>query len=794
MSDIFKKITSIEPIDDDALEALNIKPSAETPRKSFLRPLPEDNYEDDPVPAFITRESDDVEMKEEVIREVVKPQEVKPIPEAKPILEPTIETQPAPSLTPSLTAPAPIMAVTAIEDTAPSTSWMKWVGILAVLAWLGASFAYIYGFFDLGRKWTDVTPIQIAGITLAVILPAVLLGLLFFALRQLAKFSAQSHDLIRAAHTLSTPDDSVIAKTAIMSKAVKAEVDSVDARIDQALARMSSLETVLKDQTHELTLATAATTQTADEIAGRLSTQRLALEQIAGTFDNRMAMLSSTLDEQSNKLEASTQLAEHKIQEARLSIDGAAEKINAASDVVKGNTVEAASTLTKSHEEIEGLAEMIRARSAELDEVYRKHAKDLTAMISELRDEQQDMSISLEERLVKMRDMSLSAKVSAESLTEASQAGKITVQALAEATRLTDTAVKQRFADMEQMVQFSSDKAESISDQAARRVQDSLGQTRKEIARIENDMVALQTRLNTPQPAPTLPLETPKQPRPAKRQRIRLKPLEEDFPPVEAPRILDEAPAQPVLRAAPVTDTVFEPYVTPAVEPQAIPRPDEKSLELLEELTLEVEPLDLTADMAPIDSHADITKFNPEVQLEPEPETLQQAAPSLSEDIVSFGKKKTKSAKAKSGWRWRDMLGGLERPDDVSPQSEGLELQAQPPLRDVSDQRMIASLSALGLAPSAIVDDGCIIEAANTRKAKGASAMSAAVARRMGEAVRHLHLAIGQNSALETDARTYTAEYQARLSVIEHDREAIRRALESDGGRAFLLCDAALNG
>ncbi len=74
-------------------------------------------------------------------------------------------------------------------------------------------------------------------------------------------------------------------------------------------------------------------------------------------------MLSSTLDEQSGKLEASTQLAESKIQEARISIDGAAEKINAASDVVRGNTIQAASTLTKSHSEIESLAEMIRARA-----------------------------------------------------------------------------------------------------------------------------------------------------------------------------------------------------------------------------------------------------------------------------------------------------------------------------------------------------------------------------------------------------------------------------------------------
>ena len=783
MSDIFKKITSIEPVDEDALDALNIRPAEKAPRKSLLRPLPEDMPDNDPVPEFITREGD-------------RPQEpaIPPKPRPDPVAVPpqTIEAPSAAPISAAISAPVALAAPT---DLAPSTNWMKWAGIAAVIIWLGASFAYMYGFFDLGRKWTDLTPIQIAGLVLAILLPAILLGLLFYTLRQLAKISAQSHDLARAAYALSSPDDSVIAKTAIMSKAVKAEIDSVDARIDQALARMNGLETVLKDQTAGLHQATAATSQTTDEIASRLSTQRLALETIAGTFDNRMAMLSSTLDEQSSKLETSTQLAEHKIQEARISIDGAAEKINAASDVVRGNTIEAASTLTKSHEEIESLAEMIRARSAELDEVYRKHAQDLTGMIGELRDEQQDMSISLEERLVKMRDMSLSAKVSAESLTEASEAGKETVRALAEATRLTDTAVKQRFAEMEDMVKFSGEKADSISDRAARRVQDSLSQTRKEIARIENDMVALQTRLNAPQPAESLELEIPEQPRPPKRARIRLTPLEEDFPPVEPPRFGAE-PEPMTLRPTPEADAVFEPAPAPITKPQSIPRPDDKALELLDELTLEVEPLDLTADMMPVDPDADIKAFTPETLITPSDDTLRPAAPPTTEDIVSFGGKKTKNkaAKDKTGWRWRDMLGGLERPDDISRQDDGFMPLSQEKPREVSDQRMLASLAALGLTPAAVVDDGCIIEAANTRKAKGAIAMSQAVARRMGDPVRHLHRAMEENPALKTDARAYTAQFQARMSAIESDREAIRTKLESDAGRAFLLCDAALNG
>ena len=51
-----------------------------------------------------------------------------------------------------------------------------------------------------------------------------------------------------------------------------------------------------------------------------------------------------------------------------------------------------------------------------------------------------------------------------------------------------------------------------------------------------------------------------------------------------------------------------------------------------------------------------------------------------------------------------------------------------------------------------------------------------------------------ENAALKSDARAYVAQFNARINAIESDREAIRTRLESDAGRAFLLCDAALNG
>ena len=770
MSDILKKITGIEPDEADILDAIKVKPKSLEKKPPLFSSIEEVNIDDDPVPSFITRDKIE-DPQPQTDDSIIKPIEPIDSPEAikesikEPIEEPVIVSEPISDeieiVSEKNEVPIEDIAATPQEfpaanfDNAPTYTWTNWIGILCATIWIAASFSYFYGFFELRQKWTDLSPMQIFGLVMAILLPAILLIILFYTLKQLSKLSAQSHKLTRAAYQLTQPDDNLVAKTSLMASAIKTEVDSVDSRIDQALARMSTLEEVLKERDQSLETATGNTSQTTDEIASRLSTQRLALESIAGTFDNRMAMLSSSLTEHTTKLDGSTHIAEQKIQEARVSVEGAAERINAASEVVRGNSLDAATALTKSHEEIEGLADMIRARSAELDEVYRKHAQDLTGMIAQLRDEQQNLSISLDERLAKMRDMSLAAKVSAESLTDASEAGRHTVEALATATRLTDTAVKQRFSEMEDMVKFSSEKAETISDQAARRVQDSLVQTRREISRIEDDMLAMQSRLSTAsEPQDKLSLNEPKQTKKRSRGRIKLRPVKEDSPKIAKPDTPDNADDLeiPSLRSSP----------------------------LKEPLSFSNEKLNLEIDT------------ENSIEASPEPTAMQALTDDVipKQDIIEPLQPATPQKKSRGGWKWRDMLGGLDKPD-TPPMTSQIDKPIQ---RNISNERMIASLSALGLSPAAIIDDGCIIEATNMRRSKGSNAMSQTVSKRIGGPIRHLHRSMEENAALKSDARAYVAQFNARINAIESDREAIRTRLESDAGRAFLLCDAALNG
>jgi len=141
---------------------------------------------------------------------------------------------------------------------------------------------------------------------------------------------------------------------------------------------------------------------------------------------------------------------------------------------------------------------------------------------------------------------------------------------------------------------------------------------------------------------------------------------------------------------------------------------------------------------------------------------------------------------------WKNLFSGGKDESEQSP----LDILTAPPKDlpiDVTDKMIVARLSAIGLAPGAVVDDGCIIEAVNTRISRGPLAMSDVITNRLEDPVRHLYDKAAHDEGLKAEMTAFARRFHSNLGPIEDDREAIRSRLESDAGRAFLLCDAALN-
>jgi len=392
-----------------------------------------------------------------------------------------------------------IADVLPIEHTASTDTinyaWVKKLTILTTLIWAVLVVGLLIAILKIETNWQTYSALQWTTIIGLILGPALMIFVAGYALKQLAKISGHAYTLTQAVNALYTPDTTVIRKSKIMAEVISAQVDQVNEKLDLAVGRLSSMEEIIQIQTQALDTANQGSRETVDKINASVESQNATLASMTASLDESMDALSKNLTMHTDNLAKSVQIAEQKIKEARISVEGATAKINSASDIVRSNTVQASATLSASHEDIKSLGDIIRLRSEELDEVYQKHAGELTAMIEHLRDEQTALGASMEERLVKMRDLSLSAQASAESLTKASASGKETIEALAAAASLADNAVKTRFSEMRDMVQYSTEHAQSISDMAAKRVQDSLELTRKEIIRIEQEMADLQTRI-----------------------------------------------------------------------------------------------------------------------------------------------------------------------------------------------------------------------------------------------------------------------------------------------------------
>ena len=733
------------------------------------------------------------------------------------------------------------------KDAIGKFSFFKTGTILAVFFWIIISSAVAYGYFDLGLTWKTLTPINLAGLTLLVLAPAFLIALSAYTFSQLAHLSRAAGQLNTTTQALMRPDETVIDKTMQMSQVIKNQIDTVDARLAQAQARMADMEGVIGVQSDALKGLRISIETSAHHITHTFQMERSEFESASAELDEKMNALIRMVSEHSATLSQLSKLAEQKITEARINTEGAAAKMNSASELVRQNTVEATASLKSGHQEIEQLGDMILKSSHGLDSIYKNHAKDLTLMIEQLRDEQENLGVSLEARLAKMRAVADSAKLSAESLTVAGESGRNTVVALSEASRITEDALRTRFAEMEKMVEYSNSRAENINQMAARRVQNSLALTRKEIARIETDMQTLQDRLNTQIEASLIPVLPPSQVPPAitapidntlsdtvsaadenpveiasnsRRNPLRLQPLDEiedqAFDTSDAEdnslgnlnskndpasssvsdiaarklnlRIVDEdedegedTELQADFPSSFQNDLEYEDYDDSLEIPETAPEP------LKDDLVQKVESVE-TPSRKEEDLELDnrfFEKLAPSTLTTPTEPSRVPDDDKLVAPISSPAPRRTKPK-----WSWKSVLSG-----QFAEETAHLDKKPQPTqVSQSNESQIIATLTGMGLSPGAIVDEGCIVEAADKRVLNGSSAMSHCVSQRLQDPVKHLRGALDMNPEFKSDARAFTSQFQTRLDTSHNDRDSIRTRLESETGRAFLLCDAALNG
>lgn len=145
--------------------------------------------------------------------------------------------------------------------------------------------------------------------------------------------------------------------------------------------------------------------------------------------------------------------------------------------------------------------------------------------------------------------------------------------------------------------------------------------------------------------------------------------------------------------------------------------------------------------------------------------------------------------KESGGWSLRKLFGGTDSPEEAS-----LNTQDAPSFTswDAQQADMIETLSALGLSPNAIVGENALNEAVETRLSSGANAMRDIVGARLSSPVSHLKTEFENHPELRAKSHAFASNFYQLLGTAEGNAATLKAQLETQTGRAFLICDAAL--
>jgi len=633
----------------------------------------------------------------------------------------------------------------------PKTAWMMWTGIALSLIWVATSIAVYFGLF--GKASAPLSPIALSAIILAITLPAILITLLWGTWKRLAHMSHEAGRVAHAAHLLTRADETALINTRNLAVGIQSELSIVDQQLGKMLDRFETLKNDITTHSQDINTVGLTLTERSEDVGRNLTLQRQALESITNTFDTRMEALGTTIETQSVKLSEVTDIAARNMETAEQKITQASETLSKVGDGIHETSQTARDTLEKS-------VGTLTSHHEKLGELHTQ----ITNLIGALTTQQDAIKSELLTQSETLQDMSKMAKGSTEALQQNLNLGGDLLTALSSTTQGTQEAVQQRFTEMETMIGETQSRADALAEAANERVLNTLSVTRKELSKLETDMQVLQSQLsNAREDAAQLDLETINAQRtePTGFGRLRLTPLETDFPPVEPPRHQPQHPQQSMQAPLNLDDTMS----SDALDFDG--------------------PINLGADLEIANPDDEITQFD----------TDRIDTALAADDVVrpavplqkGFGGGRNNKNKPKTSWHWRDMLGGLDRPDSEA--STATESALEAPL----GADMIARLTQAQLSPAAIVDEGTVIEAAKARLNKGPAAMLAAVDSRLNSPVEHLRMQFSHDEELKNAAKTFVTQYGQTLAQGSAHNKSLRETFGASEGRAYLLCAAALS-
>lgn len=829
-----------EPGADDASDATDAQPAP------LERPMSERRRR---------RLAEQKRLEEEAQPRIETAEVTAPMDDSPPLVLPELAIpQPSPDAAPATwtAAQAPVAAPPRAIIAAPSGRGVYLTAGLAAALWAGGVASW--GAFEIGSGGLALEPLRLALLALIALAPAGLALLLAHAVRQGAGLAAETRRARELSEALVAPTALAARETGEVLHGLKADIDQAALAAERARSDMALLRQALAEETARLNEAAESAGRTARRLAEQLGREREGLDVLGRTLDAQADGVIQAVERQAAMVGDASDLAQAQLREAEAALAARAADMAAAAGEAQDAARLASDDLARQTLRLEnagsGVAEQIQA----VEEGLGQQRAALVSTALTLRTDQEDFSAQVESQRAQLTEQLSAVRAATGDLGQTAVGAEETLRDLVEAAADQFRALidmSQREADgFDNATKIALDRFEALAADArdtlveeTRRALAALQATAEE-SRAAAASAADQAQFRADRLGEALfdAAQKADQAADARVESARRIVL-------ESADLVDQAGEQTAQRLEQTLEHVSQAL---ARIDSAMAELDERAARLPEQAQSRIEAmraavegglqaLSAASHKAAEDTEALDAGFQERVRRNYEmlTETVRlmgvatgesaAARRRVSETPETGADEPRASATAPTpglrpaqapegrGFGLRNRL-GLASPPAPGP-GPSTSPRAQPAAMDWSDlvgegeapleldrpvldaaeaqaltERITLSIRRMGVDPNALLPRARVQEAAEAVSAGQAGQARQIVRRVAPAAVRSVSRRVLSDPALQADAESYVREFSRALADYARagDVAAVMNRLSSDGGRAFLLLDAAV--
>jgi hypothetical protein len=269
--------------------------------------------------------------------------------------------------------------------------------MVASLFWIGIWAAYLWGYFG-PRGLLALEMQQVALFGAVILLPPLLFVAVATSFALAHRMGRVAEALQDATDNLFTTDESISRSAARLGRAVRHELDALNAGLDGAYGRLRALETALQNQIVALDDAGARAEVRGEAIAARLTQESQRLESVSESLSDAASRATETVAGRSAQLKSAIETAEGSLKMAAQSLDVQAAGFRAAAQAASEAPHAAAVELDTQAKKIEAVSDAALQRTEFVLARQEKHRVAMSDMLGKLKEDSTQFEAALSQQ------------------------------------------------------------------------------------------------------------------------------------------------------------------------------------------------------------------------------------------------------------------------------------------------------------------------------------------------------------------------------------------------------------